>query len=377
MIRHFHPSPPTVGLELEWQLVRRATLDLEDGVLPLIDLYLDDPCVKPEVIQTSVETITPPMPSTAALRPALVDTVTRLSDAAARLGMALVGAGTHPFCERLVPVTPLPRYLEMARSYGHLVHTQITYSLQVHVGMPSGEVAVRVLSRSRALLPVLLGLSASSPLFHGEETAFASYRHRILAATRSYGVPPAFEDWGAFVRFLDTVERANMFGSFRDMHWDIRLRPDLGTIEIRPMDAQPTIADSLALGALAHSLLVYLIGEADADPRLPGALPWWIEKENAFRASNAGLDAEIVFDAEGRQKPLRQVAMDLIELVAPEARALGEEEDLARARAMIERGTCSGRQIEVFRQTRSAKAVEQSLADDLLREIGREALGAP
>jgi carboxylate-amine ligase len=374
MIRHFLPSPPTVGVELEWQLVRRATLDLEDGILPLLDRCRDEPFVKPEVIQPSVETITAPMPSTAALRPALLRTVTRVSDAAAQLGMALVGAGTHPFCERQVPITPLPRYLEMDRSFGILPRTQITYSLQVHVGMPSGEAALRVLGRARALLPVLLGLSASSPLFHGRETAFASYRHRILAMQRSYGIPPAFDDWGAFTRFLDTVERARMFGSFRDMHWDVRVRPDLGTLEIRLMDAQPTIADSLGLAALVHAALVMLLEAPEPDPRLPGALPWWIEKENAFRASHAGLDAVLVFDAEGTERPLRRVAADLIELSAPTARALGEEDDLARARAMLERGTSHGRQIDVFRRTGSANAVVRALANELLGEIDREPL---
>jgi carboxylate-amine ligase len=354
--------------------VNRATLDLEDGILPLLDRCRHDPCVKSEVIQASVETITAPTVSTAALRPPLLRTVTCVSDAAERLGMALVGKGTHPFCGRPVPVTPLPRYLEMDRASGALLRTQITYSLQVHVGMPSGEVALRVLDRSRGILPVLLGLSASSPLFHGRETAFASYRHRILAVTRSYGIPPAFENWAAFARFLDTVERARMYASFRDMHWDVRIRPDLGTLEVRLMDAQPTLAEALALGALVHALLVTLIEHPEPDPRLPGALPWWIEKENDFRASQDGLEAILVFDAEGTQRPLRRMAADLIELSAPVARTLGEEDDLARARDMLEKGTCHSREMDIFRRTGSAKAVVRAVANELLGEIEREPL---
>jgi carboxylate-amine ligase len=303
--------------------------------------------------------------------------VGRLSERAAQLDMALVGAGTHAFCKRLVPITPLPRYAELGRTHGYLAHTQITYALQAHVGMPSGEAAMRVMQRSRSLMPVFLALSASSPFFHGHETGFASYRQRIVAATRSYGIPPAFEDWNAFLQFLDTVEQAQMFESFRDMHWDIRPRPDYGTLEVRIMDAQPTIADSLALAALVHCMLVYFIDEHDPDPRLPGTLPWWIEKENNFRASHHALDARFVFDAEGGTKPIRQVAEDVFDVALPVAQALGEEEDLAQARSILEKGTWHSRQIEVFRRTRSAVQVTAALANELRRELGQSSIELP
>ena len=374
MIRSFHPSPPTVGVELEWQLVDRSTLDLRDGILPLAELLPDERSIKPEMLQTAVETITPPCESTAILRPGLGDLVTRLVDAAARLDIALVGAGTHPFCERLVPVTPLPRYLAVERRCGYLAHTQVAYSLQTHVGMPSAEAAVRVMREVRGYLPVLLALSASSPFFHGHQTPFGSYRQRILAATRSCGMPPAFEDWGAFLQFLETAERASVFGSFRDMHWDVRLRPDFGTIEVRIMDAQPTIARSLALAALVHALLAYL---AAAEPSHSSArqLPSWIEDENAYPASQDGIEASLISDADGTVKPVRQLAEELFELVAPTARSLGEEEDFTRARALLTEGPSYLEQLAVFRRTGSTRDVVRELANELLEEVGRARLG--
>ncbi len=376
MIRTFRPSPPTVGVELEWHIVDRSTLDLAEGVVPLAGILSGDPCIKPEMLQTSVETISLPAESTAALRPALLDTVARLSDAAAHLGFALVGAGTHPFCERLVPVTPMPRYLAIERTQAYLAHGQITCSLQVHVGMPSGPVAMRVIEGVRGLLPVLLALSTSSPFFHGHATNFASYRQRVLAATRSCGVPPKFQDWPEFLRFLDTVERARMFASFRDMHWDLRTRPDFGTIEIRVMDAQPTVERSLAIAALVHSLLVHLARTEEPAARLVGPLPWWLERENAFQASHRGLEARIVCDEAGTARPLRRVAEDLFDLVAPTAHALGEVDDLARARRILEEGACAERELSVFRRTRSTKAVVLALANELLEEIGGPAIAA-
>lgn len=377
MKRTWCSSQPTLGVELEWQLVDRSTLDLRDGIVALFDLLSDDPGIKPELHQAAVETITPPAVSTAALRAGLHETVQRLAEAADRFGIVLVGAGTHAFCERLLPVTPLPRYLDIERSQGYFARAQVAYSLQAHVGMPSGEVAVRVLRELRGLLPVLLALSASSPFFHGYETRFASYRQRLLASARSYGMPPDFEDWPAFLRFLEVAERGEMFGSFRDMHWDARLRPDFGTIEVRIMDAQPTLGGSLALAAVVHSLLVHLASDERPRPPPVKALPWWIEKENAFRASHDGVEASLMCDPDGTVKPVRALAEDLFARIAPTARALGEEEDLARARAVLDDGPCQRAQLEVFRRTGSTGEVVRTLANELLSELGRDRIDAP
>lgn len=376
MIRTFNSSPPTVGVELEWQLVDTSTLDLREGVVPLCELVRDEPCVKPELLQTAVETITVPGENTVALRPALHDLVARVVDAAAPLGMTLVGAGLHAFCERLIPITPLPRYIAMEGSYGYLAHAHVAYSLQTHVGMPSGEVAVRVARDLRPFLPVLLALSASSPFFHGHETTFASYRQRVLAASRSYGTPPRFEDWDEFLQLIDAAERARMFTSYRDMHWDVRIRPDFGTLEVRIMDAQATIGRSLALSALVHSLLVHLSSGKRADTGCLRAIPWWLEKENAYRASHEGIEASLVCDAQGTLRSLRRIAEELFDLVAPTARALGEEEDLALARALLTAGPSHVRQLEVFRRTGSTREVERLLANELLEELGRPTIPA-
>ncbi len=377
MNRTFFSSPPTVGVELEWQLVDTTTLDLRDGVVPLVELLGAEPSVKPELLQTAVETTTRPGESTGALRPALFELVGRLVDAAGPLGMTLVGAGLHPFCEREIPVTPLPRYVAMERSCGYLVHAHVAYSLQTHVGMPSGDVAVRVARDLRPFLPVLLALSASSPFFQGHRTTFGSFRQRVLAASRSYGTPPRFDDWDDFLRFLDTVERALVFGSYRDMHWDVRIRPDFGTVEVRIMDAQPTIDGSLALAAVVHSLLVHLASTKPSVVDCLEVLPWWIEKENAYRASHEGLEASLVCNMQGTVRPLRDVAEDLFELVAPTARALGEHDELARARALLDAGPAYLRQLGVLRRTGSLRAVVRDLANELLSEIGRPALDEP
>ena len=49
----FIPSDPdTIGMELELQLLDAGTLDLVDGILPLMEFFPDSEFIKPEFIQT-------------------------------------------------------------------------------------------------------------------------------------------------------------------------------------------------------------------------------------------------------------------------------------------------------------------------------------
>jgi len=45
------------------------------------------------------------------------------------------------------------------------------------------------------------------------------------------------------------------FRSVNDIHWDIRPRPYLGTLEVRFMDAQPTISRTVALAGFVRALI--------------------------------------------------------------------------------------------------------------------------
>ena len=52
----FNPSDPnTVGMELELQLLDANTLDLVDGILPLMEFFPNSQYIKPEFVQNTVE----------------------------------------------------------------------------------------------------------------------------------------------------------------------------------------------------------------------------------------------------------------------------------------------------------------------------------
>lgn len=376
----FHASAPeTLGVELELQLLDGNTLDLADRITPLMERLGETPYVKPEMIQNTVEIITRVCADSTEAQAHLVGLASGVRAHCRELGLRLCGAGTHPFSQSLALITPGPRYRRMERSAGFSAHSQIAYATHVHVGVTSGDEAVAVMRALNAWLPLLIALAANSPFWRGYDTDCASYRQRILAASRSYGVPPSFNDWREFNYYFTTTRRAGLFESVNDIHWDIRPRPQFGTVEVRAMDAQPTIADTAALAGFVRTLVAFLRRHGEVQGGLPGALPWWIEKENHYQATRAGMMALYICEKQGTVRPLAEIWRDAVEALAPLAAELGESSSLEHLRHMAGTGPGYERQRRLYQRTGSLREVVESLADELDVELARagEATPAP
>lgn len=368
----FKPSSSTtLGAELELQLLDAQTLDLVDGIIPLLTLWPDSEYVKPEVVQNTVEVISPVCTSVDELESRLAATVGEVMTRCRKLGMNLCGAGVHPFSQRLALVTPLPRYLEMAQEAGQLARTQITFATHVHLGMASGDEAIAVMRGLRPFLPLLIALSASSPFWRGYETGHVAYRHRILAATRSYGTPPSFGSWDEFCRFMELAGRAGVFDTINEIHWDLRPRPHLGTLEVRVMDAQPTVREAANLASLLRVLVHDLKSRPGAlpPPELPQPVVWWLEKENHFQASRLGLEAACITNEQGTVRPLAEVWRDVDATLRPLAEELGEAERFDELRRRAAAGVSYARQREVHRREGSLRSVAAALVHELEQEL--------
>ncbi|WP_411867162.1 YbdK family carboxylate-amine ligase [Vulcanococcus limneticus] len=367
----FCPSPGfTVGLELEFQLLDPASWDLVDGILPLLDTYPAQQAVKPEFIQNTVELVSPPAAGLGELEASLRPLLRELLAHCDRLGMGLCGAGTHPFYRRSALVTPGRRYAAMEQASGWLGHNQVTFATHVHLGLPDGEEAVTLMRELKPFLPLLIALSASSPFWHGADTRFAAFRQRVLASARTYGTPPDFACWAEFERFFATMRRAGLLQALNDIHWDLRPRPDFGTLEVRVMDAQPTLARALDLVALVRALCRFLQhGRHDralVPPLIP--LPWWSQKDNGYAACRDGLEAQLITSADGDLQPLRAVAQRTFRLIEPFA-APDELPRLRRLAAALEADLPYRRQRQLHGASGSLPAVVRALAQELRADV--------
>jgi carboxylate-amine ligase len=368
----FKRSPGmSLGMEIELQLLNPDTLELVDGVLPLLELCPDQRFIQPEFNQATVEIASKICWDMHELEANIVDILRTLKAKCQTLGLTFCAAGTHPFCDRFATITPIERYLDQQRLCGYLADMMMTFALHIHVGMTSGDEVVQIMHQLKPYLPIFLALSASSPFWWGHDTGFASYRQRFLASMRSYGIPPSFKTWKEFAAFFAMARHANMYHIIRDIHWDIRPHPDLGTLEMRVMDAQPTVKESIMLATLLHALIVYL--QHHYLEHTTGFLltprPWLIEKENYFRASQWGIDAHYIEDDQGNSRSIRNIVEDILETIAIIADKLGETEYLNLLEKRLDTGSSYIRQRRVWQETSSLKAVVASLVRELETDL--------
>ena len=251
----------------------------------------------------------------------------QLSEVLASLGLAAGAAGMHPSAVwHEMAVSSRERHQEVYGSMRELARREPTFALHVHVAVPDAESALRAINRLRSHLPLLLALSANSPFWQGRETGLASARTPLFQAFPRVGIPRAFLDYSDYVSTIDLLLRCEAFPEPTFLWWDARLQPRFGTIEVRIMDAQTTVADSAALTALVQCLVRLEATEGSgADPAidLPEVLA-----ENRFLAARDGAEASLIDARLGRRSPVPQVLDAILARCAPHAEDLGCEQEL-------------------------------------------------
>jgi carboxylate-amine ligase len=236
-------------------------------------------------------------------------------------------AGLHPFTLwQDTQISDGDRYRFLYGSMRELARREPTFALHVHVAVPDADSALRAINRLRTHLPLLLALSANSPFWQGRETGLASARTPLFQAFPRVGIPRAFLDYADYVATIDLLLRCEAFPEPTFLWWDARLQPRFGTIEVRIMDAQTTVADSAALTALVQCLVrLEATDGSGADPLidLPEVLA-----ENRFLAARDGAEASLIDARLGRRSPVPDVLDSLVDLCAPHAEELGCLEEL-------------------------------------------------
>ena len=247
------------------------------------------------------------------------------------LGLRAAAAGLHPFTQwQSTEISGGDRYRFLYGSMRELARREPTFALHVHVAVPDPDSALIAFNRLRSHVPLLLALSANSPFWQGRATGLASARTPLFQAFPRVGIPRAFSGYEDYVSTIDLLLRCEAFPEPTFLWWDVRLQPRFGTIEVRIMDAQSTVSDSVALTALVQCLVRLEATEGSgADPRidLPEVLA-----ENRFLAARDGVDASLIDARLGSRAPVADVLESILEMCTEHAEDLGCLEELESAR---------------------------------------------
>ena len=368
----FTSSPkPTLGVEIELQIVDPVTFNLKQGSVSLLDrLGHDHPKVKQELTQSTIEVITGICDNVQGAVDDLRGSLREVFTAGDDLGLTFSGAGTHPFGQwRDQKIFPNDRYQALVDKIQWPARRLLIYGLHVHVGLSSGEKAIAVSNALASYLPHLLALSASSPFVDFEDTGLASTRSKIFEGMPTAGLPYRLANYGEFQQFMNTLVRAKAIESIREIWWDIRPHPGFGTLEIRICDTPSTLTELASLVALVQCLVVAL-GDRYENGAPLNILNPWILRENKWRAVRHGLDADVICDNDGDHAALRAQIPDLIARLEPVAERLGCLDELRGLHTTLDGGASYERQRRTFEQTKRLPDVVASIAAELRESVG-------
>ena len=216
-----------------------------------------------------------------------------------------------------------------------------------------------MLHRMSRYIPHFIALSASSPYVQGQDTAFDSARLNSVFAFPLSGRAPCVLTWAEFEQYFNKMTRTGVVKSMKDFYWDIRPKPEFGTIEIRVFDTPLTIERAAALAGFVQSLGAWFLAE---QPFTPQEDDYLVYTYNRFQACRFGMDAVYVDPASGEHMPLREHIMRTIDQIAGHAAAHGASGALHLLRSEAHAGQNDARWLR-----------ERQREEQLLAEVSRQA----
>lgn len=326
--------PLTLGVELELQLVNTHDYDLSPHAKDLLRMLEGVKLpgdVKPEITDSMIEISTGICEGYADALAQLREIREALVGAARKLNVGVTGGGTHPFQHwHQRRIFDAPRFKQISELYGYLSKQFTIFGQHVHIGCPGPDEALQLLHRLSRYIPHFIALSASSPFVQGHDTGFDSARLNSVFAFPLSGRAPFVNTWPEFETFFGKMARTGVVSSMKDFYWDIRPKPEFGTIEVRVMDTPLSIGKAAAIAGYIQALARWLLEERPFDAAEDDYL---VYNFNRFQACRFGFDGDYVDPQTSEHRSLREDILATLARIEPHAIALRADEacrELAR-----------------------------------------------
>jgi glutamate---cysteine ligase / carboxylate-amine ligase len=359
----------SLGVELELQLVNTHDYDLAPYAEDMLRLMAKVPlpgAVVPEMTSSMIEISTGVCQSSSEVLGQLSQIRDALVKSADKLNIAVVGGGTHPFQQwHERRIYDKPRFRELSELYGYLSKQFTIFGQHVHVGCPDADCALLTLHRMSRYIPHFIALSASSPYVQGQDTAFDSARLNSVFAFPLSGRAPFALTWDEFTVFFNKMTRTGVVKSMKDFYWDIRPKPEFGTIEIRVFDTPLTVERATALAGFVQSLASWFMHE---QPFMPSEDDYLVYTYNRFQACRFGLEAVYVDPASGSHMPLREHILLTMSQIERHAASVGASAGIHLLRSSVERGENDARWLR-------KKQNEERLLAEVIRQAAEHFRG--
>ena len=265
-------------------------------------------------------------------------------------GWRVAAAGAHPFSRWEQQREVLPGYRAILEDAQMLARRLLVFGLRIHIGIEDRELAVDVMNAMRYVLPHILCLSNSSPLWVGRNTGLKSYRSVLLDALPRSGTPGYFSGYQEYRSYVDTLIRTHCIPDASQIRYDIMPHYRFSTLVIRICDMVPNYRDTLAIAALIQAAVDWMVDlrRRNLSFRIYERL---LIAENKWRAVRYGLEGELLDFGIEQSLPAPDLIRELLAHIEPYAARLNVTDEVARIHTILAQGSSAERQLRVWRES--------------------------
>src|SRR6185295_17046968 len=363
----------TLGIEEEFQIVDPKTRELRSHVSEFLEegkMILGEQ-IKPEMIQSMVEVGTGICKNIQEARADITRLRSIISGLAAKTGLVIVAASTHPFSHwQDQKIYDDERYNLLVQELQTVARSLLIFGLHVHVGVADPERRIHIMNAARYFLPHVLALTTSSPFWMGQNTGLKSYRSEVFKQFPRTDLPDHFDSYANFQRYVDLLVQTGCINDGRKIWWDLRPHPIFPTLEFRICDIPTRVDDTIAIAALFQAIVAKLtkLIEKNLGFRLYRRM---LIQENKWRAVRWGLDGKMIDFGKQKEVPTRDLILELLEFVDDVLDDLGSRKEVEHIHTILERGTSAEEQLRVYGETNDLKAVVDRLMELTMEHVPR------
>ena len=299
-----------------------------------------------EFLQAQIEVATEPHRSADDARIELRQLRLNAAAAAAEHGLAILACGTHPLASwRELVQSPKDRYNKVMDDLQMIGQRNMLCGMHVHVEFPDPARRIDVMMRMLPYLPLFIALSTSSPFWQRHATGLKGYRLAAYDELPRTGLPELFRTAEEYDAYVDAMVRSEAMADASHLWWSIRPSLKYPTLELRAPDCCTRLDDTVAIAALYRSLARFLYGHPEHNAGLD-VVDRAIAVENKWRAQRYGVQGTFVTRSGGIR--VGEMLARILDLVAPDAEALGCAEQVGNCRAIVVEGTSADAQLRIF-----------------------------
>lgn len=361
----------TIGIEEEFQIIDPNTRELKSHITEMIEegkMLLGEQ-VKPEMHQSMVEVGTGICLNVREARADIIKLRKAISGLAAKKGLRIAAASTHPFSNwKDQEITPDAHYEALINEMQFLAHSLLIFGMHVHVGIADREAQIRIMNEMRYLLPHLLALSTSSPFWIGTNTGLKSYRSEIFKKFPRTDIPDQFRSYSEYQSYVDLLLKTGCIDRPKKIWWDVRPHSYFSTLEVRICDLPSRVDEVVMLAALIQAIVakLYKLHRKNQGFRIYHRA---LIQENKWRAVRWGIDGKMIDFGKQKEVAVRDLILELLEFIDDVVDELDSRKEVEYVHTVLAEGTSADRQLRIYAETNDLHAVVDNLIVETMQGV--------